>query len=294
MAKKQNDPQNIFNLKTGKPVRLPNKDSRNEAEVPRIRSMAIPGEKEYLKNIRESFDLVTDYLQSDEPDEDIDLLEEALEIFPENYVAWALKGENAEHYSDSMLFYQEAYNIMHKNYSQPFPIKRDNFRSEEEVLQLFLDVSYKYADMLELFKKYDHAIQVYELMLDLEPLDPFRVKSVLLLLCVIMEERELFKKIYLKYKNDTSAFFLYDKLLFEYTESPDSLTTQSALMDALQANPHVPERLPDWIDCMVYEEYAPGSVDEAETIAERMGMYWDMIPGAIRWLRQQAKTQRKN
>lgn len=283
--------ENIFRLKDGKPVSFEKNSAKKKDGMPQIRSMAVSREHVSDEDLRKSVQLIRQF-QDESDGKNLGLLEDAIMLWPYNFFAWSLRGDYSVFESEAYVFYKEAYSILDQLIwgSETKKISRNPQNSE--LLDQYGDIADKYAFTLLSTGKYMDAILVFEKLINALPEDPYEMKHPLMLLYILMEERERYRKIYMKYKDDYSVFFLYNKLLFEYTESPDSLSTQAALTDALEVNKYVPEKMSDWAMAEPHENPEEGSPEEAENFAGLYGKYWDMFPGAIRWLREESKKRK--
>jgi tetratricopeptide (TPR) repeat protein len=290
MSKSQKN-DNIFNLKDGKPFNFEKKTSGKKDGTPQIRSMAVSQENAPEEKMTKSIRIVKQFLaQKDEID--FEILEEAILIWPQNFFAWALKADYSEFDSEAYVFYKEAFGILDEIMASGLMKESGDAPHDDEFVNHFCEIGDKYAYVLSGLGMYREAASVYEKIIAADPADTYMLRNPLMIHYLLLEEREKFRKLYLTYKDDYSVHFLSNKLLFEYTESPESLSTQAALSDALEVNRYVPEKLGNWVMWEPNDAALPGSPEEGENMAMIMGKYWDMFPGAIRWLRDEAKKRK--
>lgn len=138
---------------------------------------------------------------------------------------------------------------------------------------------------------YNQAADEYRDMLRLNPNDNQGVRYVLWgLLLRIGREDELAESLS-AYSEDSSAFWYYSKALLSYRRNGDSIAANKDLAEATAQNPHVPDYLlgRKRIPIILPAHYASGSDDEAILCVDTLLDPWKSTPGAMEWLKKQAK-----
>ena len=136
--------------------------------------------------------------------------------------------------------------------------------------------------------EYDEAIDQYQEMLRLNPMDNQGLRYTLLL-CLLDEDRgKELEQLLADFDDDASALWLYTRALNMFHKQGASKRAVTSLKEALKFNPYVPDyllgakRLP--LDLPPYMSF--GDELEAAQYAVEASHMWLREAGAIDWLRQ--------
>jgi hypothetical protein len=137
----------------------------------------------------------------------------------------------------------------------------------------------------------EDATQNAEFLLRLNPNDNQGIRYLLLNWYPILDQWEAQGKLFKKYKDDIGPDYLYARCLNMFKFGQD---TNSALAEAVRANPYVPAYLADQgleppDDEIVYSGYLrSGSEGEAKASADAAREAWAKVDGALKWLIESA------
>ena len=147
--------------------------------------------------------------------------------------------------------------------------------------------------LLELGKTTEAFGHLYELI-RLNPNDNQGVRFVLLAELVRARRDGEARALLQQYKDDTTAEWLYTWALVEFRRG-SKREAEARLAETLDANPFVPDALA--VDPGLLppsgDTISLGGPDEAVAYAEHFGESWDSSPGALGWLRHEAKARRR-
>jgi len=141
----------------------------------------------------------------------------------------------------------------------------------------------------------DKAIDNYQELLRLNPVDNQGVRYLLLPLLLTHQRHEEAEKLLADFKKDIMATWLYGRALLTFATEGDTPTARRQLTKAIATNGLVPPYLLGDAEIdHAPEAYSIGSDEEAIACAIESGSAWQAVPGALDWLRAQAaKPARK-
>ncbi|WP_455540142.1 DUF6398 domain-containing protein [Terrisporobacter sp.] len=205
-----------------------------------------------------------------------------------------VKNEKEEMYRSFMNKAHEATSIEEKveNFENAIKIASEMFNKEDEVAYWKDEVTKPYmialqdlGNALNESGDYDEAIKVYELLLNLNPLDNQGIRYKLINILIKRNSRKEINNLFAKYKNDNSAIWLYSKVLYYYKNN-NMFMAKDALKQALNSNKYIALKLIKWTAFMemsgVYIN--PVLFSEANYYCEESIDLWKKAKGSIDWL----------
>ena len=134
-------------------------------------------------------------------------------------------------------------------------------------------------------KDYDSAKRVYELLLNLNPLDHQGIRYKLINILIEKNDRKEVNDLFARYKDDKSATWSYSKVLYYY-KNKNMFMAKDALKDAVNRNKYIALKLIKWTAFMqmsgVYIN--PVLFNEANFYCEESISLWKNTKGSIDWL----------
>ena len=131
----------------------------------------------------------------------------------------------------------------------------------------------------------DAAKKVYELLLNLNPLDNQGIRYKLVNILIKNNKRKEINELFLRYKDDKSASWLYSKVLYYY-KNKNEFMAKDALKEAVNANKYIALKLIKWTAFMQMSGayINPVLFNEANFYCgESIGL-WKSTKGSIDWL----------
>lgn len=129
------------------------------------------------------------------------------------------------------------------------------------------------------------AKKVYELLLNLNPLDNQGIRYKLINILIKNNSRKEINELFARYKEDKSATWLYSKVLYYYKNN-NIFMAKDALKEAVKRNKYIALKLIKWTAFMqmsgVYIN--PTLFDEANFYCEESIDLWKSTKGSIDWL----------
>jgi tetratricopeptide (TPR) repeat protein len=130
------------------------------------------------------------------------------------------------------------------------------------------------------------SVAILEEMIRLNPNDNQGVRDHLLLQLLVLHELDKFRKYEMMYKEDYSAFALFTRALFQFITDGAGLKANNKLKTAIQQNKHVvPLLLRKTMVNDHPDEYIAGEKSEAKYYAYHAKPLWEVMPGALDWLK---------
>ncbi len=133
--------------------------------------------------------------------------------------------------------------------------------------------------------KEDSAKKVYELLLNLNPLDHQGIRYKLINILIKNNSRKEINDLFVRYNEDQSATWLYSKVLYYYKNN-NIFMAKDALKEAVKRNKYIALKLIKWTAFMqmsgVYIN--PTLFDEANFYCEESVDLWKSTKGSIDWL----------
>lgn len=197
--------------------------------------------------------------------------------------------------------YQDFMNLAHE--SNDFKVKVENFENaikvavemiannseviywEDEITKPYMIALQDLGNLFNDNKDYDSAKRVYELLLNLNPLDHQGIRYKLINILIEKNERKEVNDLFARYKDDKTAIWSYSKVLYYY-KNKNMFMAKDALKDAVNRNKYIALKLIKWTAFMqmsgVYIN--PVLFNEANFYCEESISLWKNTKGSIDWL----------
>lgn len=156
---------------------------------------------------------------------------------------------------------------------------------EDEITRPYMIALQDLGNLFLSYKDLDSAKKVYELLLNLNPIDHQGIRYKLVNILIKNNERKEINDLFLTYQDDKSAIWLYSKVLYYY-KNKNIFMAKDALKDAVQCNKYIALKLIKWTAFMemsgVYIN--PELFNEANYYCEESIDLWKSTKGSIDWL----------
>ena len=197
--------------------------------------------------------------------------------------------------------YQEFMKLAHE--SNDFQIKVENFENaikiaveiignnsevvywEDEITKPYMIALQDLGNLYNNNKDYDSAKRVYELLLNLNPLDHQGIRYKLVNILIEKNDRKAINDLFARYKDDKSAIWSYSKVLYYY-KNKNIFMAKDALKDAVNSNKYIALKLIKWTAFMQMSGayINPVLFNEANFYCEETIGLWKKTKGSIDWL----------
>jgi uncharacterized protein len=167
------------------------------------------------------------------------------------------------------------------------PLTTTNRRSRH-VTRDYLQALTELADAQRDHEQFQSAMKNYELALRISPQDHAGSRYALLTIYMQQQMHDAARTLLAQYPDDSSADFIFNRLLLDYIELGDNAKTRARRKRAKQYNPFIAEmlagkmRLPE----APGEYYTPGDSNEAAFYLFDNQHLWKTVLGAIPWLQK--------
>lgn len=197
--------------------------------------------------------------------------------------------------------YQHFMRLAHE--SNDFKVKVENFENaikvavemisnngeviywEDEITKPYMIALQDLGNLFNDNKDYDSAKRVYELLLNLNPLDHQGIRYKLINILIEKNDRKEVNDLFTRYKDDKTAIWSYSKVLYYY-KNQNMFMAKDALKDAVNSNKYIALKLIKWTAFMqmsgVYIN--PVLFNEANFYCEESISLWKNTKGSIDWL----------
>ncbi|MEG0855492.1 MAG: DUF6398 domain-containing protein [Terrisporobacter sp.] len=156
---------------------------------------------------------------------------------------------------------------------------------EDEVTRPYMIALQDLGNTCLLNKDYEAATRIYELLLNLNPLDHQGIRYKLVNILIKKNDRKEINELFLRYKEDKSSMWLYSKVLYYY-KNKNEFMAKDTLKEAVNRNKYIALKLIKWTAFMqmsgVYIN--PALFDEANYYCEESIDLWKSTKGSIDWL----------
>lgn len=205
-----------------------------------------------------------------------------------------IKDEKQEMYQEFMKLAHESDDLQVKveNFENAIKVAVEIIGNNSEVIYWEDEITKPYMialqDLGNLYnnnKDYDSAKRVYELLLNLNPLDHQGIRYKLVNILIEKNDRKEINDLFARYKDDKSAIWSYSKVLYYY-KNKNIFMAKDALKDAVNSNKYIALKLIKWTAFMqmsgVYIN--PALFNEANFYCEETIGLWKKTKGSIDWL----------
>lgn len=205
-----------------------------------------------------------------------------------------IKDEKQQMYQDFMKLAHESdeFKVKVENFENAIKIAIEMIGNNNEVVYWEDEITKPYMialqDLGNLYndnKDYDSAKKVYELLLNLNPIDHQGIRYKLVNIFIEKNNRKEINDLFARYKDDKSAIWSYSKALYYYKNN-NIFMAKDALKDAVNSNKYIALKLIKWTAFMqmsgVYIN--PELFNEANFYCEESIGLWKKTKGSIDWL----------
>ena len=132
------------------------------------------------------------------------------------------------------------------------------------------------------------AKEIYQRMLWLNPDDNQGIRYSLFYVLLELDQDDETEKLYKKYEDDYSAWWLYGRALLDYRKHGDTAKSQKSLAKAIEYNKHFPAYLlgRKKFPANPPGHYGMGDANEAAYYMDESILTWTKTPGAVDWVRK--------
>lgn len=238
-----------------------------------------------LTDAEKSDDLMYEAYESS-PAKGKKLAKEALKLHPENIRALNYLAEYEKKPQNALKFYQQAVNIGKKQLGEQFFIKNMGYFWGLIETRPFMTAKLGFANCLNALDWTEEAIHEFSELLELNPNDNQGVRYNLASLFLFTGKYKAYYNLYKKYKDEASAFWLFNYALYLFATEGPTAKANKALNLANQENTHV-------IDFMTQQKemtknpngyYSPGDENEAAYYLMDNFKLWMNIENTLDWL----------
>lgn len=183
------------------------------------------------------------------------------------------------------VFFEKAIVIGRKKFGGSYQKKNKGHFWGLHETRPFMRCMQLYADCCQALDKTSEAVAYYEELLQLNPNDNQGVRYHLLLGYILLSENKRFEKLAAQFKDDFTAFFAFNLVLYSFKTKGICSETESLLNQAKKANKFVvKELLLKRKKPYIYESFQMGAKSEAEHYCFYAKHVWEAVPGALDWL----------
>ncbi len=235
----------------------------------------IPERKGKKSNAEQADDIMYQAYQSD-PQKGVRLANKALEVDPENVRAWNYLAQNEPDADKALDLFEKAALIAENHLGKAFFNKnKGSFWGIVET-RPYMTARVGMADCLAAIGKIKEAKEIYERLIELNPEDNQGIRFVLSDLYLMSRNSKQYLKLFNKYKDDPSAYWLYNHAFFWYDTIGPGKEFYDALKKAIKANSHIFDILTgkEQVSKNPKEYFKPGDATEAAEYIHAMGELW--------------------
>lgn len=156
---------------------------------------------------------------------------------------------------------------------------------EDEITKPYMIALQDLGNLFNDNNDYDSAKRVYELLLNLNPLDHQGIRYKLINILIEKNDRKEINDLFARYKDDKTAIWLYSKTLYYYKNN-NMFMAKDALKDAVNCNKYIALKLIKWTAFMQMSGayINPMLFNEANFYCEESIHLWKKTKGSIDWL----------
>lgn len=241
--------------------------------------------KEALSDEEQAQDLIFEARDTN-PIHARELIVQALDLDPDCIEAYEQLGLMEGEPAIALAFFEKGVMIGKEIFNeQDDPGLTGNFWMIHETRPFMRCLKYS-ADCYFLTGRVWESVAILEEMIGLNPIDNQGVRDHLLMQLLVLGEHEKFRKYEKMYKNDYSAFALFTRALFLFITEGVGIKANNKLKQAKEQNRHVIKLLLRKSDVHEHADgYTMGEKSEAEYYAFHAKPLWQVVPGALEWLK---------
>lgn len=214
------------------------------------------------------------------------LVKQALELDPDNTEAYNYLASIEKNIDKAIKLYEKAIEIGEKVLGKEFFKEEKGFFWGLIETRPYMRAKAGLADCLYAKKETDKAIEIYEEMMELNPRDNQGVRYFLSTLLLSKNDLIKFQNFIDKSEEEDSAVWNFNKALYQFKKSGQSVKSDKELLKAYKNNSYVidymigakemPEKLPQYI--------GRGDENEAVSYVNDAWRVWKETDGALEWL----------
>lgn len=214
------------------------------------------------------------------------LVKQALKLDPDNTEAYNYLASIEKNIDKAIKLYEKAIEIGEKVLGKEFFKEEKGFFWGLIETRPYMRAKAGLADCLYAKKETDKAIEIYEEMIELNPNDNQGIRYFLSTLLLSKNDLIKFQNFIDKSEEEDSAVWNFNKALYQFKKSGQSVKSDKELLKAYKSNSYVidymigakemPEKLPQYI--------GRGDENEAVSYVNDAWRVWKETDGALEWL----------
>ncbi|WP_169907676.1 tetratricopeptide repeat protein [Priestia abyssalis] len=217
------------------------------------------------------------------------LAKEALKFDPDNSDAYNILGEEASTFEEALHYYHEGMVRGEKALGKRFFQENKGHFWMMVHTRPFMRSKFQYAQLRYDNSDYDEAIKHFEELLELNPNDNQGVRYPLLSVYIAAGQTKEALNLLETYGEDTTAYYVYSKLLLELLDEGPTTKAKNLFMQAIEQNPYVMDYLlrKKRIPKSMPHAYGLGDENEAIIYAADNAHFWWKHKTLLDWLKKQ-------
>jgi tetratricopeptide (TPR) repeat protein len=214
----------------------------------------------------------------------------ALDLDPDCIDAFEWLGIAEEQPTIATAFFEKGSSIGRKKFGGEFmKLHKGHFWAAHET-RSFMRCLFAHAECMYGIGKVRECVDVLEEIVKLNKNDNQGARDQLMLYLIQLDERDKYLKYHKRYNDGITAFSHFNYALFLFRTEGASDTANTALQEAMKANPHVAAKLlSPRHDLDIPQSYGIGDANEARYYAFYAYPVWRGIEGAVSWLKGMSK-----
>ena len=214
-------------------------------------------------------------------------IQQALQLDADCIEAYEFLGGRETSVESAMPFYEKGIAIGRKVFGGNFLKENKGMFWGLHETRPFMRCLQQYADCMLTTGKVKEAVAIQEELIALNPNDNQGVRDLLMLYLILLREEKKFLKYAKMFGDEGTAFSCFNRALFAFATTGESSEAAGKLKKAIKQNPFVRNlllskktitRLPAF--------YGLGDQNEATYYSYFAQVVWQVIPGALDWLKK--------
>lgn len=221
----------------------------------------------------------------------IKLAKEALKLYPDSPDAYLILAEEAPTIEKAINYFRQGIEAGERDLGETFFTENEGHFWGLIETRPYMRVKYNYAEVCWHKGDTDEARRHLEHILQLNPADNMGARYLLLAVYLYEDELEKAERLLEAY-DESTAFFMYDRMVLEFKKRGVSAQLKMLCRSALNMNPHVPKYLlgDQEMPKILPEYYGSGDEDEAVLYVLNSLRVWAELPLLIQWLSAAVKA----
>ncbi|MCL6570368.1 MAG: SEC-C domain-containing protein [Bacillus sp. (in: Bacteria)] len=244
-----------------------------------------PAQKVSRRDEERARNLIYDAMQA-EGKQRFRLAEEALSLNPNCVDAYVILAEKTKSLEEAILLYEKGIEVGERELGKAFFTENKGYFWGLIETRPFMRAKLHYAEALSQLEKRNEALQQYEELLALNPMDNQGVRYSLFVAYLDSDKYKKARTLLEQYE-EASAQAAYNELLLEISENGFTAQASRLLKKAKKMNKHVNSYLTGKKRLPAYppDYYSMGDEDEAIIYADMHLHLWGKIAGLKEWLK---------